>query len=728
MVDLRASSRSGAPRTPGDDVAALASGPSTQTSRHPSPRKNGRVLPTPDSLSPSTSKHSPRLPPNFEPTHQLPPALPSRYSYPPQSPYRPGQYQQSECAPSERTRIGRAGTRLFQEDDDGNVPTSDDLASSSPLQPAFEPKMVLRNGASVDLISWLRTNFHHQPPPHTPVTSVMNLNHVQRLLQERFPRVPDQVELKRAVLAAFPHSQWDEPLQHSAPEPPIMRGLAWIGRDVAEEDDDTPGRTRPIQRRPRLDANDNGQSRSPTNSPLLSPDSSSTRRAMPDTPARSVLDEFAEIVTRTPGVKERSLEPLTLPLPAHAPTVPQSVDRSWRKRPASQSPGRVRKRRASTPDALQELLEAAEAIEGSPLTTSKMERGGHKRRRTIAGGSTTQDFAAGLSFAAHRGRSVRGTASPQIAGLSLLNSKEAEEDGPVSPLASEESHASQLIAMGQGRWGPRGGSSSTSQLSQVSEVAAPAVAPKGAGRKVNELPTSTQGQFPGYDCKPPYPYHEMIRFAIEAAPDRKLQLAQIYSSIAERFPFFKTLDEKKTAGWQNSIRHNLSLKKMFVRVNKADGTDEGGKGGWWTVQPGVPDEGRPGRKAKAKRAKAEAESGPASWTSTAVGTPVPPGVKIAPSPAPSVATLPGPTPRPTPSPAVTRLPLPKLEQHKLEPLGRPIAPMAPQPLAPLAPQTQGQRNPTTALAPNGAPNIAPYPRAPTMSATAGDPFVDEKSS
>jgi hypothetical protein len=52
----------------------------------------------------------------------------------------------------------------------------------------------------------------------------------------------------------------------------------------------------------------------------------------------------------------------------------------------------------------------------------------------------------------------------------------------------------------------------------------------------------------------------MIRFAIEQASDRKLQLAQIYSSIADRFPFFKTLDDKKTAGWQNSIRHNLSLK------------------------------------------------------------------------------------------------------------------------------------------------------------------------
>ncbi len=47
----------------------------------------------------------------------------------------------------------------------------------------------------------------------------------------------------------------------------------------------------------------------------------------------------------------------------------------------------------------------------------------------------------------------------------------------------------------------------------------------------------------------------------------------------------------------------LARRKMFVRVNKLDNIpdDNGGKGGWWTVQPGVPDEGRPGRKAKSKR-------------------------------------------------------------------------------------------------------------------------------
>lgn len=433
----------------------------------------------------------------------------------------------------------------------------------------------------------------------------MSLAHVERLLKERFPRVPDLAELHRAVLAAFPHSEWESD-NVNAQEPPMMRGLTWHGRDVAEEDDydATPGRSRgsaPARERGRAPqrietdvfgsasysggqsgTNGAGTSRSPTNSSLMSPVSSSTRRALPDTPARSVLDDFAEIVTRTPVAKPRALDIEPFPL-GHAangaqPSRPYQ-HAATRKRHASQSPDRGQRRRASTPDALQELLNAAEAVEGSPLNSvlSKQERG-HKRRRTIAG-STTHDFMYNrpgpIGIDQRRSQSVRGTVSPQIGGLSILSARESMqrsppsgEEEPVSPLVSEESAASQLAALGNGSWPTRRGpaSSTASQLSVISEsvqLAGPSVGPpqpKTTGRKVNELPTSSQGQFPGVDCKPPYPYHEMIRHAIDAAPDRKLQLAQIYSSIADRFPFFKTLDEKKTAGWQNSIRHNLSLK------------------------------------------------------------------------------------------------------------------------------------------------------------------------
>lgn len=364
-------------------------------------------------------------------------------------------------------------------------------------------------------------------------------------------------ELHRAVLVAFPHSEWEESPDNQ--EPPIMRGLVWHGRDVAEDDPITPGR--PSRGARRRDGGRN--SGSPPNSPLMSP-VSSAHRQMPDTPARSVLDEFAELATRTPVVKEQNMNSERGKAAAYALSMAcSSVDRSWdrraRKRRASGSPEHGR-RRAVTPDALQELLNAAEAVEGSPLNTVLYKERGLKRRRTIGESN-------GTSIDQRRNRSARGTASPKIKGLSLLPEREphlgsGDEDEPVSPLASEESGVSQMV-MGQ-PWRRGHASSTTSQLSAISEsipLAPAQVAPtKGAGRKVNELPTSTQGQFPGVDCKPPYPYHEMIRHAIENAPDRKLQLAQIYSSIADRFPFFKTLDEKKTAGWQNSIRHNLSLK------------------------------------------------------------------------------------------------------------------------------------------------------------------------
>lgn len=113
------------------------------------------------------------------------------------------------------------------------------------------------------------------------------------------------------------------------------------------------------------------------------------------------------------------------------------------------------------------------------------------------------------------------------------------------------------------------------QLPPQQQVPPPGVPPLGVSgqRKISSSRRNAWGNMS---------YADLITKAIESSPEKRLTLSQIYDWMVKSVPYFKDKgDSNSSAGWKNSIRHNLSLHSRFVRIQN-EGT---GKSSWWMLNP-----------------------------------------------------------------------------------------------------------------------------------------------
>ncbi|KAF9274205.1 Forkhead box protein J3 [Mortierella alpina] len=159
--------------------------------------------------------------------------------------------------------------------------------------------------------------------------------------------------------------------------------------------------------------------------------------------------------------------------------------------------------------------------------------------------------------------------------------------GPLSPLPAVRRAASGMTettadgtfaaALGLGRVSDSGNRPASGDSPLLAHDGAQKPAPEMVRENDPVHPSSPASEVQDISQKPAISYAALISQAILESTRMKLTLGDIYAWIMTNYPYYRY----SSSGWQNSIRHNLSLNKAFLKLDRTQ--DEPGKGCFWTL-------------------------------------------------------------------------------------------------------------------------------------------------
>ncbi|XP_055331623.1 forkhead box protein M1-like [Paramacrobiotus metropolitanus] len=81
--------------------------------------------------------------------------------------------------------------------------------------------------------------------------------------------------------------------------------------------------------------------------------------------------------------------------------------------------------------------------------------------------------------------------------------------------------------------------------------------------------------------KPPYSYSAMVTIALKNSKNGRMTVRDIYNFMCKHYPYFRTA----SAGWKNSVRHNLSLNPGFLKIFTESGPAKARTACRWAINP-----------------------------------------------------------------------------------------------------------------------------------------------